>query len=101
MEIRKILPEAEAMEYFKDLVQAIEALYEKNIIHRDIKPSNILIKDERLILGDFGLCQTLESKEEKIHGSFGSPMYMAPEALENKFYKINSDLYSIGVKIFF
>lgn len=77
---------------------AIKCLYNNNILHRDIKPNNIFIKGEKLILGDFGFCRILNSPEELVEKAYGSPMYMAPEALNHNPYGIKSDLYSLGVK---
>lgn len=70
-----------------------------DVIHRDIKPENIFLKVERAVLGDFGFCKILNSKNELVSGSFGSPMYIAPEALNGKPYGLPCDLYSAGVRL--
>ena len=44
---------------FRGLSAALQELHKEGI-HRDIKPENILIKDERWLLGDFGLCTWLD-----------------------------------------
>ena len=61
-----VLSEQKAIQYIKQVAEAIAYLHERNINHLDIKPANIMIQDSdgivRLI--DFGL-----SKQYDIQGS--------------------------------
>lgn len=52
-------------EYMFNLLIALKRVHEFNVIHRDVKPSNFLHdrKNHKFLLVDFGLAQTLESKE--------------------------------------
>jgi serine/threonine protein kinase len=51
-------------------------------MHRDLKPSNILLHNEKIKLGDFGFCKTLENSKDLAQTMLGSPIYMAPEVLK-------------------
>lgn len=73
---------------FRGLANALAELH-KIGIHRDIKPENILIKGEKWMLSDLGLCSVLDegshldltSDKEKI----GPKYWFSPEAM-NKIY---------------
>lgn len=49
---------------------------------------------------DFGLCKTLEHKDELIYTFCGSPEYMAPEVIERTGYNYTVDFYSLGMLIY-
>ncbi|MFH1727214.1 MAG: sigma 54-interacting transcriptional regulator [Pseudomonadota bacterium] len=80
-----------------DLLDYISA---KNIIHYDINPSNIMLKerdhghtDVKLI--DFGLA-SLDEKD--VHGT---NYFIAPEIIQTKKSCPSSDLYSLGLTIYY
>lgn len=64
-------------------------------IHRDIKPENILVKGEKWILSDFGLCQAL-LPEDRIdvtdyNEKIGPAFWMSPEAVDQHYFG-NADI---------
>lgn len=85
---------------FKQLINAYKSLHEHNIIHRDIKPDNILFKEGTLKLADFGFCKKLKFADDLTQTSLGSPLYMAPEVLNNDIYSSKADLWSCGVILY-
>jgi serine/threonine protein kinase len=44
-----------ALKAFRSLVQTVAAIHAKNYVHRDIKPANVFIRNDGLVLGDFGI----------------------------------------------
>ena len=72
------------------------------LIHRDIKPSNILISMENIDkcsikLSDYGLTKELSTSKTVS----GTPLIMAPEVLEDEKDISKSDLWSIGILIYY
>ena len=86
--------------YFKQLVNALFYLNKNNIIHRDIKPKNILLKNNKkdLVLCDFGFARIKTIRRVKT--ICGSPLYMAPELLEEKTYTDIVDVWAIGMILY-
>ena len=70
------------------------------VLHRDIKPSNIMLESDEPRLADFGLATQLENRGDltSASGVFGTPHYLAPEALRGGAAKLTaaSDLYALG-----
>ena len=87
---------------------ALVEVHSKNIIHRDVKPGNVFIKktaDELFTvkLIDFGLGKELQREQDLNTSSevVGSPMYMAPEQIESGDVDERSDIYSLGLTLYF
>ncbi|KAJ0401217.1 hypothetical protein ATCC90586_010170 [Pythium insidiosum] len=81
---------------------ALEHMHRHRMIHRDIKPANILMnRNGEFKIADFGLAGTL-SKSESFFSEFeGTVMYMAPERIQGHPYSYVSDLWSMGVALFY
>ena len=91
------LPEARVQELAGDLVAALHYLHSKRILHRDIKPQNILLNAEgRAKLCDFGFARNLGVNTFVLTSIKGTPLYMAPELIEEKPYDHTADLWSLG-----
>ena len=73
---------------FRGLCEALSELH-KFAIHRDIKPENILIKGEKWLISDFGLCEYLSEEDHNditnLNEKIGPIYWMSPEAV-NKVY---------------
>ncbi|MHC1685501.1 MAG: serine/threonine-protein kinase [Clostridiaceae bacterium] len=73
-----------------------------SIIYRDLKPSNIMITPyNKVVLIDFGIARTY--KEGKVGDTvvLGSKGYIAPEQLVNIQSNVKTDIYSLGITMFF
>ncbi|ELP84873.1 protein serine/threonine kinase, putative [Entamoeba invadens IP1] len=91
-----------------DAGRGIEYLHNNGILHRDIKPDNILIfsydlKENVLAkLTDFGSSRNINMLMTNMTFTkgIGTPVYMAPEILNQEHYKKEADVYSFGVTMF-
>uniref|UniRef100_A0A8D8YNW0 Serine/threonine-protein kinase ULK3 n=1 Tax=Cacopsylla melanoneura TaxID=428564 RepID=A0A8D8YNW0_9HEMI len=90
------LSEFQVQRFVRQLVLALKYLREHNVCHLDLKPQNILIKNNRLKLGDFGFARFLLPSDNSASLQ-GSPLYMAPEILAGAEYNASADLWSLGV----
>ena len=96
---KKGMCENEAFYYFIQVASAIHFLHINGYAHRDIKPENILIdKNGGIKLCDFGWCVNV-AKGERITFC-GTYEYMAPEMINDEFYDMGIDLWSLGVLLY-
>ena len=98
----KCFPSSDVAKIIKDLICAIYYLHNMDppIIHRDIKPENVLIdKNGTAKLTDFGWSNYVDSNE--IRRTYcGTPVYLAPEMIEEIGHDEHLDIWCIGVLIF-
>jgi serine/threonine protein kinase len=72
------------------------------IVYRDLKPSNIMITlNNKVVLIDFGIARTYKEYQEGDTVILGSMGYIAPEQLLNNQSNAKTDIYSLGVTMFF
>lgn len=94
----------------KDLANGLAFAHSKGLIHRDIKPANILITERNVPkIVDFGIaCSAHLCKmnyqfydKECCRGRAGTPFFMSPETVNNGESYFASDVWSLGVTIFY
>jgi len=84
-----------------DLCRALSALQAASLLHRDIKAHNVMREaGGRIVLMDFSGAWTTEAGETPANLS-GTPLYMAPELFEGRPASFASDIYSLGVLLFY
>ena len=93
--------------------RALAAASRQGLIHRDIKPANLMVlhededgEDQLLVkVIDFGLARSFLhddlSAPLTITGFVGTPQYASPEQLEEKNLDVRSDIYSLGITLWF
>lgn len=85
------------------LCQAIAAVHNAGLLHRDIKAQNVMRESGgRIVLMDFGAGRDAADPDHSGRGELpGTPRYMAPELFAGAAASRASDLYSLGVVLFF
>ncbi|XP_018650781.1 serine/threonine kinase [Schistosoma mansoni] len=79
------------------LVSALYYLHANRILHRDMKPQNILLGQDGVVkLCDFGFARVMGWNTLVLTSIKGTPLYMAPEIIEEKPYDHTADLWALG-----
>ncbi|CAD8095365.1 unnamed protein product [Paramecium sonneborni] len=91
-----MLDEHTATQILIQIVNGFREVIAKGYIHRDVKPANILIKNGIFKLADFGFA-TKVLNNEILNQQVGTPLYMAPQLLENIPYTSKCDIWSLGI----
>jgi len=93
--------EAENLEIFLKVADAVAFAHSKNVIHRDLKPENVMLGEYgEVLVMDWGLAVDLNRKEEFTMG--GTPAYMSPEMAKGPLDRIGkcSDIYLLGAMLY-
>jgi predicted Ser/Thr protein kinase len=97
---RGTLNAREAIAIGEDLCRAVAAVHRAGYLHRDIKAKNVMRDDTgRIVLMDFGTGRLAESPAGRSDRA-GTPLYMAPEVLDNAPASPSTDVYSLGVLLY-
>ncbi|XP_071450812.1 serine/threonine-protein kinase fused [Hetaerina americana] len=96
------LPEHRVREIACDLVSALYYLHSHRVLHRDLKPQNVLLhsEDGGAKLCDFGFARNMTTGTHVLTSIKGTPLYMAPELIDERPYDHNADLWSLGCIIY-
>jgi serine/threonine-protein kinase len=81
--------------------QALAAVHGAGLLHRDIKATNVMRESGgRILLMDFGAGRESGPPRGGVDLA-GTPVYMAPEVLAEGAASPSSDLYSVGVLLYY
>lgn len=106
--------------FIKQLVEAVAYLHSQDIVHRDLKCENLMLytppenpQSKRLVVIDFGTALDLNRPDLTGAGNgagtitrrtflnyVGTPNFMPPETIKNKFSGKSQDIYAVGATIF-
>jgi len=93
------LPCSEVAKIGADLCKAVSAVHNAGLLHRDIKAQNVMREPNgRVVLMDLGLGQKINSSTGHLAGTLP---YIAPELFTGAPATVRSDLYSLGVLLYF
>lgn len=105
------VPAPMALEIAAQVSRALGAAQKQGLVHRDIKPSNLMIVREdggdfTVKVIDFGLAKNSgkdgeDSATLTAGGFLGTPHFASPEQLEERDIDVRSDIYSLGVTLWY
>jgi predicted Ser/Thr protein kinase len=95
--------QGEAVAVGSKVGHALAAVHAAGIIHRDVKARNVMREDRgRIVLMDFGTGRDGAQLATAGAGDLvGTPLYMAPEVLAGAAASVQSDVYSVGVLLYY
>jgi TPR repeat protein/tRNA A-37 threonylcarbamoyl transferase component Bud32 len=101
----------ESLNICLQVTRALAAAARQHLVHRDLKPANLMLVDQdgdRIVkVIDFGLAKTAKTEGEdsgtltQAGGFVGTPHFASPEQLEERDIDIRSDIYSLGVTLYY
>ena len=96
------LPLSTTLRLVQEVAEALHYAHSQGVVHRDIKPANVLVNAEgHPKIADFGIAK-LNQTELTLPGQvLGSPAFMAPEQLSDESADARSDLFSLGVILYY
>ena len=81
-----------------DVCSALAAVHAAGLLHRDVKAQNVMREERgRTVLMDFGTGEELAGTNRLV----GTPLYLAPEIFRGQRASVQSDLYSLGVLLYY
>jgi len=97
-------PLSMAIELASQMAAALDHAHGQGIIHQDVKPENIMLADgwHYAKLSDFGIAERRARQKGRAGNQpiGGTPAYMAPERLRGEPGDERSDLFSLGVVLY-
>lgn len=114
IQARGALPPSAVIAIAKQVLRALAAAHEQEVVHGDLKPQNLLIGPNGVVkVTDFGVARLIRDPRRSGHGAgrgefaagrvvgatLGTPEYMAPEQLIGGDASVLTDIYAAGIVI--
>ena len=85
-----------------DVCRALAAVHGAGVLHGDIKANNVMrAEGGRTVLMDFGAGDDLKRAGGRGRCGAGTPLYLAPEVFAGAPRTVVSDIYSLGVLLYY
>jgi serine/threonine protein kinase len=101
----KTVPSGAAASVAVKVCDALEYAHGNNVLHRDVKPGNILVSSAGEVkVTDFGFSRLLDSASIRLtlhNRVVGTPLYMSPEQIEGGDVSYSTDVFSLGIVLYF
>ncbi len=110
------LPVDEALDFARQIADALEAAHERGIVHRDLKPANVKITPQgKVKVLDFGLAKavagdpsspdatqspTITAAATQAGVVIGTAAYMSPEQARGRSVDKRSDIWAFGAVVY-
>ena len=97
------ITEERVIDLVSDIAIAVAFMHSYSVVHRDIKLQNVMMSDDtdKAIpkLVDFGFARII-GPSDLLNEHYGSHGYTAPEILLKKSYRLEPDIWSLGVLLY-
>lgn len=105
VERRDPLPLRTILRILMQIADALDYAHRQGVVHQDIKPENIVVTSDsgNVKVMDFGIArlrQKSAERDEEGNVIAGTPHYMSPEQIRGGEIDGRSDLYSLGVLLY-
>jgi len=114
--LRGPVPVEKALDYARQIAEALESAHNKGIVHRDLKPANVKVTPEgRVKVLDFGLAKAALAKDDHQRLSelatvtawgtvagqiMGTPPYMSPEQARGEATDKRTDIWAFACLLY-
>ncbi|KAG5241433.1 hypothetical protein OIU78_028738 [Salix suchowensis] len=91
--------ELDVKDYARSILKGLRHIHDKGFVHCDMKLDNMLLfENGEVKIADFGLAKKAGEKQGRVEIR-GTPLYMAPESVNNNEYESGVDIWALGCAI--
>ncbi|CAG8015659.1 unnamed protein product [Penicillium olsonii] len=97
--LEQALPEDQAGQVVRQVLEGLECMHENGFAHRDLKPENIFVVSKPpdkwwVKIGDFGISKRVGGGATALRTINGTPGFIAPEVALRQLFEVDVDEYS-------
>ncbi len=99
---RGALPELEAVEYIKQIGEALIFVHQQGLVHRDAHPGNIMVqKNGKAVLIDFGIAGEIMPKDGYFTSHHPANIAFAPYEQMGGNRQVTIDVYTLAASLYY